>query len=272
MRAYVHRGQIGERGRSPYETQSLFGQSMPADRQLCRAHKSRIDRTDGLHQQGGEALSSGRAVRFSREVQRCELAMMPHGRPVVGLGRLDFGGETTEANLHATNGDGRDPASRRPAPHDAFVGGGKPPASILRTVAHVLRWRRGSQVGLAIVPAFLIDVIDQQALARREHLPVHGDPPALAIAQRDGTGRIVRPSATRDVPFVLGQSRIVVGIDDGVFPLGQRYPSEGVPMPEPAIDQHQPDTCLAQPERNGQRDLDNQPRRKMQRSNIKHQN
>ena len=65
-------------------------------------------------------------------------------------------------------------------------------------------------------------------------MPVHFESDTLFAGSNasDGIEGIVAPGG---LPFVLIQSLEILRIDDGVFSLGKRYPSEGVAVAGPAV-------------------------------------
>lgn len=181
--------------------------------------------------------------------------MIAEGGAVVGAGGFDLAVEAAEKDRAAVDGDRRLPPGVATAA-DALVRRAIHAPAELGAVAGVLRAGRGPQVGLAIVPSVLVDVIDEHAEGRRQHLAVHRDRLRPPVAQAGGAGGVIRPRPLADVPVVPGQTRVVVGIDDSVATLGQGDPAEGVAVADPTPQQRQRHAGPSQPQRNGHNDLD----------------
>ena len=80
----------------------------------------------------------------------------------------------------------------------------------------------------------MINVIDEEMAGRVDYFTVHRNifflfPDAVTTA---GIESVTMSYCT---PFVLIQSLEIFGIDDGVFSLCQRYPSESVAVADPAV-------------------------------------
>ena len=80
----------------------------------------------------------------------------------------------------------------------------------------------------------MIDVVDYEMAGRADYFTVHPDPD-FPFPWADTTDGIESVTALDSVPFVLIQSLEIFGIDDGVFSLCQRYPSESVAVADPAV-------------------------------------
>jgi len=95
----------------------------------------------------------------------------------------------------------------------------------------------------------MIYVVDYEMVRRVDYFTVHPDPnsPFTGADTTDGIEGIV---ALGDMPFVFVQSFEIIGVDNGVFSLGKRYPSEGVAVAGPAIQQRQGYHKPRQPVRN----------------------
>lgn len=175
---------------------------------------------------------------------------------VVGAGGVDLAVEAAEEDRAAMDRDRRLPAGGVATSAHALVRRAIDAPAELGAVAGVLRAGGGAEVGLAIVPAVLVDVIDEHAGRRRQHLAVHRDGLRPPVAQAGGAGGVIRPRPLADVPVVAGQTRIVVGIDDGVAAFGQRDPAEGVAVADATPQQRQRHAGPSQPQRDGHNDLD----------------
>jgi len=106
----------------------------------------------------------------------------------------------------------------------------------LSPVPDVLCVRGGSEVGLAIVEAVMVDVVAKHAGRDLDHEMVHLEVLAfflLAVGQRvDGVPGV---RALLGVPFDPVEPVVVLGIDDGELAPGQRDAPESVAVPRPAI-------------------------------------
>ena len=67
-----------------------------------------------------------------------------------------------------------------------------------------------------------------------DYFTVHPDIYLLS-PEADTTNGIVSVTALYSMPFVLIQPLEIVGIDDGVFSLCKRYPSERIAVAQPVI-------------------------------------
>jgi len=99
----------------------------------------------------------------------------------------------------------------------------------------------------------MIDVVYYEMVGRVEYFTVHPDMFYLfpGAAAPDCIESVILPDG---VPFVLVQSLEILGIDDGVFSLGKRYPSEGVAVAGPAVQYFQGYEKPPQPVRNRYRE------------------
>jgi len=99
----------------------------------------------------------------------------------------------------------------------------------------------------------MIDVVYYEMFQRVEYFTVHPDIGCfIRVADTtDGVESVILPDS---VPFVLVQSLEILGIDDGVFSLGKRYPAERVAVAQPAVIQRQGYEKTCQPVRNRDRD------------------
>ena len=63
------------------------------------------------------------------------------------------------------------------------------------------------------------------------------------------------------VPFVSAEAGVIVGVDDGVFALGEGYSAERVAVAEAAIEKQKPDDRLFEDLGDVKDELDNCPPR-----------
>ena len=145
--------------------------------------------------------------------------MIFDGRLVISFGRLALVTEMAQEFSLAAAGDRCSPQPSVLIERDAFVAGA------LLSVVSVLSGGGRAQVGLAVVKAVVVDVIDNHIIGDSEHFAVHGEPVPFALFE-NRANRIEGRAAFYGVPIALGEPEIIVRIDDGVLALGQRYPAE----------------------------------------------
>jgi len=80
----------------------------------------------------------------------------------------------------------------------------------------------------------VIDVIYYEMVRRIDYFTVHPDISSVSPGAGGADG-IKRIASCCDVPFVPVQSLEILGIDDGVFALGQWYPAERIAVAGPAV-------------------------------------
>ena len=157
---------------------------------------------------------------------------------VVGLGGGELILEISDGGSLAIRADLGDPAFFPAVPGDAFVSGGAG-LSDSSGVAVVLGAGGRADIGLAIVQAVMIDVVRHHAGRDLYYLAVHVNGNAGPFCAERGVALGVKGVAVLgDVPLVLVQSLVVIGIHDGEFALGQAYPAKGVAVAKPTIEKH----------------------------------
>ena len=67
--------------------------------------------------------------------------------------------------------------------------------------------------------------------------------------------RVELLTVTHSTPFVLTQFEVIVGVDNGVFALGQRYAAEGIAVANAAIEENGKNQHSFKPNR----DVDDNP-------------
>ena len=71
---------------------------------------------------------------------------------------------------------------------------------------------------------------------------MHPNVYSLSVFASSGVSAgVISVLATDGIPFVFGESVVIVGVDDGVFALGERDAAEGVAVANAAIYEGQPD-------------------------------
>lgn len=89
-----------------------------------------------------------------------------------------------------------------------------------------------------------------------DNLAVHKEHRAIATFGRLCAHSVVTAGPADYVPFVHGQTPVILRIDDSVLAPRQRYPAEGIAVANPAIQKHRPDEYPNKPERNMNADCD----------------
>jgi hypothetical protein len=222
----------------------------------CQARTGTLEaaqdsRQNQLKTHGAEDLAACESVGAAREVQGGKFAMVLQGGSVVGFGGVCFRAEGPEGVGLAVGADGGVPALRLALVRNAFVLRGTLLVGVFESVTGVLGRRGRTQVGAAIVVAVVVDVIDDESRGHGQDVTMHGAVTGLAIRGADTAGGVEGSAAVPDVPFVLGETFMVGGIDDGVLALGQGDAAEGVAVTESPIDQRQSDADAGEPKRDG---------------------
>jgi len=102
------------------------------------------------------------------------------------------------------------------------------------SVAFILGAGRRAQIGLAVVKAIAINMIDNHIIGDFEHLTVHVEFAPFAPSVNP-MSRVERRAALDGEPFTLGKANIIIRIDDGVLSPCQRYPAKGIAVANPPI-------------------------------------
>ena len=82
-----------------------------------------------------------------------------------------------------------------------------------------------------------------------EELTVHWKVTLFTIFVCNCSGSVESPAITAGTPFVFGQIIIIVGVNDGVFALCQRYSAEGIAVAKQPIQKHRQDGDFLKPVR-----------------------
>ena len=96
-------------------------------------------------------------------------------RPVVGFSRLELGIEATKLYRSSVSANPRSPAFSVAVPPNTLILGTVGSIPAFRSIAVVLRDRRGAQIGLTIVQTVTINMIYEQMIGNLEHLAMHQD-------------------------------------------------------------------------------------------------
>jgi len=103
-------------------------------------------------------------------------------------------------------------------------------------VSCVVGGRGGAEVGLAIVPAVMIDVVDKQVVRHVDYFAVHRYVQPLFQFRRPLTSYgVIRTLPWGGVPFVFADAFVVVRVNDGVFALREWYPAESVAVAQLSV-------------------------------------
>ena len=101
------------------------------------------------------------------------------------------------------------------------------------------------QVGLSIVEAVEIYVVNHQTIRNLYYAAVHIDGRNAAFSSDPGIAFGIEGVAVfGDVPFVGDKLIVIFRVNNGKFALGKGYAAEGVAIAEPAIEK---DRCDTQP-------------------------
>jgi hypothetical protein len=157
---------------------------------------------------------------------------------VIRLSGVDFVAEIAEMNWFSVK------ANRGTPSFPAFV---EPDASIfgagaslgIAGVSGVVGGSSGAEVGLAIVPAVMVDVVHVEVVRHVDDLAVHRYGQPLSELRRplapDG---VVGAVAIAGVPFVPAEAVVVFGVHDGEFALREGDPAESVAVTQLSVPEH----------------------------------
>lgn len=110
-------------------------------------------------------------------------------------------------------------------------------ASGFGRVADVLRMGGGAEVCSAVVESVAVNVVDEEVGWNVEYLAVHFDGAFfLCDGVPDLSLCVIGESAFVCVPFVYAESRVVFGVHDSEFALGEGDFSEGVAEAKASIE------------------------------------
>jgi len=80
----------------------------------------------------------------------------------------------------------------------------------------------------------VIDVIDQHIIGDFAYLAMHEVTASFACSVFP-MSRVVRRAPLDRKPFMFGESKIIIRIDDGVLSLCQRYPAKSVAVAQAPV-------------------------------------
>ena len=177
--------------------------------------------------------------------------MVFHCSPVVGFGRLNLVAEIAQVFSLAAADDGRPPQPPFLVQPDAFAAVA---AAGPACVPGVLSDGSRAQIGLAVVKAVAVNMIDKLIIGGSAYFAVHVEP--VSFAPFSGrANRVEGRAAFGGEPFMSGEAKIIIRIDDGELALGQGYPAEWIAVPKPPIEKHRLDDDPNKPERDGDGEL-----------------
>ncbi len=121
--------------------------------------------------------------------------------------------------------------------------------------------RCGSEVGLSIVEAVMVYMVNEKMVGRVDNLTVHLNRPPLVFADPLTPGGIICIFELFGMPFVLAQALVIFGVHYGVLALSEWYSAEGVAVVDAAVEQYQSHERPYQAigNRDGKIEFDNQP-------------
>ena len=109
----------------------------------------------------------------------------------------------------------------------------------VQCVSGVVGGRCGPEVGFAVVPAVMVDVVHEEPFRDVEHFAVHHNCEALFQFGRPlAPHGVVRIAPFADVPFVAVEAVEIVGVHDGVFSLREADASESVAVTQLSVQEH----------------------------------
>jgi hypothetical protein len=186
-------------------------------------------------------LTCAAGIRVPGEIQDCERAVMLFCGFVISLCGVDFVAEIADDLPRVIEADHGTPSFLLFVVPDAPVFRGGVDLGIAG-VSGVVGGSGGAEVGLAIVPAVMVDVVDVEAVRHVDDLAVHRyGQPLFELRRPLAPYGVVGAVAIADVPFVLAEAVVVFGVHDGVFALREGDSAESVAvtqLPVPEYGQH----------------------------------
>ena len=117
-------------------------------------------------------------------------------------------------------------------------------------VSGVVGGRCGAEVGFAIVPAVVVDVVDEEPFRDVEHFAVHRYcQPLFQFRRPLAPDGVICIAPHADVPFVFAEAVVIVGVHDGVFSLREGDAAERVAVTELSVPEQRQYGRLFQPGR-----------------------
>jgi len=203
-----------------------------------------------------ELVTRGETSRVVGEVRRSELGVIFFDCEVVCSCSSALVGKTPERYGPSVDSGicvvKPGPATRG----DTFILRRAGSITAFTTVAGVLRGGRRPDVGLSVVEAVVIDVIDKHRRRDSENVVVHRKESFFAVGGFGSAGGVECPAIWNRVPFVLDKDPVIIGIDDGVFASCQGYSAEGVAVAQQPVQENRGDKDRLQPAWKPQCDVD----------------
>ena len=168
---------------------------------------------------------------------------------VIRLGGVDFIAEIADYLLFVVNADHGTPSFLLfVVPYAPVLRGGV--VLWIAGVSGVVGGRGGAEVGLAIVPAVMVDVVHVEVVRHVDDLAVHRyGQPFSELRRPLAPDGVVGAVAGAGVPFVFADSLVVVGVDDGVFASGEGDSAENVAVAELSVQEYGQHGQIIQPGR-----------------------
>lgn len=111
-----------------------------------------------------------------------------------------------------------------------------------------------AEVGLSVVEAVVVNMVDEQAGGVVHYLAVHVNIFGLSFFVARGVSLGVKSGGEFcGVPIILYQARVIFGVNDGEFASREGYAAKGVAEANPPIQEQDKDSRLFEPVR----DFDN---------------
>ena len=175
-------------------------------------------------------------------IQHGELAVEFFGGLVVGTGGLDWVIEIADVNFFPVIAEVDLPLLSSFVPEDAlefFVG------FLTLTVAGILGDSARAEIGFSIIEAIMVYVVNDHAIRNHDDFPVHKYGFRFSPASSVTGG-----AAGAGLPFVLAESLIIIGVNDGEFALREWNFPECVAVAQAPIEKNNQNDGFYHPLRN----------------------
>ena len=99
-------------------------------------------------------------------------------------------------------------------------------------------------------------MVNKQVGRDFEYQTVHRKQKPFTIFGEDHADSVKVSVPSISVPFMFRQMPVIVGVNDGIFALRQRYAAEGIAVANAAIEEHGQCNDALKPSRNSDNDFD----------------